>query len=566
MKEVVGSTVHTPYNNKNYRVDDVAFTVNPTITFEQKGKQVSFVDYYKIRYGVTINDHRQPMLVSRPSVRDVRGGKDLPILLVPELCFNTGLTDKMRANFHMIQAMAQHTQLNPDRRKARIERLTARLYDTPESALQLSRFNMDIDKSIFTFQGRALKQEMMVFGKGQTAENNDRVDWTNALRSKQMLNCIELQRWVCLFPKNSKDQFTEFLQALKQAASGMNYVVKEPKSIELPNDRLSTYVEKLQEVIKMNPKMILVVVPNNAADRYAAIKKLTCVDNTILTQVIVHKTMVPKKGGLLSVATKVMIQMNCKLGGAPWMIKFPLKGVMTIGFDVNHDTRNKSLSYGAFIASMDLQQKVEFFSAASSHKDGQEIATNINSHMARALKQYKDTHGALPERVVFYRDGVGDGQIEYVFNQELRGIREKMSILYERFGDGKEPKLTFIIVNKRLNTRIFQRGRQLTNPAPGTVVDNTITLPERYDFYLVSQSVRQGTVAPTSYNVLYDTSGLTPDKIQMLSYKMTHLYFNWSGTTRVPAVVQYAHKLALLAGQSLHQPPNQAWDNKLYFL
>ena len=29
----------------------------------------------------------------------------------------------------------------------------------------------------------------------------------------------------------------------------------------------------------------------------------------------------------------------------------------------------------------------------------------------------------------------------------------------------------------------------------------------RYDFFLVSQSVRQGTVNPTSYNVIKDTSG-----------------------------------------------------------
>ena len=33
------------------------------------------------------------------------------------------------------------------------------------------------------------------------------------------------------------------------------------------------------------------------------------------------------------------------------------------------------------------------------------------------------------------------------------------------------------------------------------------TFLSRYDFFLVSQSVRQGTVNPTSYNVIKDTSG-----------------------------------------------------------
>ena len=66
----------------------------------------------------------------------------------------------------------------------------------------------------------------------------------------------------------------------------------------------------------------------------------------------------------------------------------------------------------------------------------------------------------------------------------------------------------------------------------------------RYDFFLVSQSVRQGTVNPTSYNVVMDTSGLKPEHLQKLTYKLTHLYYNWPGTVRVPAPCQYAHKVS----------------------
>ena len=49
----------------------------------------------------------------------------------------------------------------------------------------------------------------------------------------------------------------------------------------------------------------------------------------------------------------------------------------------------------------------------------------------------------------------------------------------------------------------------------------------RYDFFLISQSVRQGTVGPTHYNILADTTGMQPDHFQRLSYKLTHMYFNW---------------------------------------
>ena len=44
-------------------------------------------------YDITIEDHNQPMLLSRPKKREIRarGGDDSPLLLVPELCTRTGV-------------------------------------------------------------------------------------------------------------------------------------------------------------------------------------------------------------------------------------------------------------------------------------------------------------------------------------------------------------------------------------------------------------------------------------------------------------------------------------------
>lgn len=36
-----------------------------------------------------------------------------------------------------------------------------------------------------------------------------------------------------------------------------------------------------------------------------------------------------------------------------------------------------------------------------------------------------------------------------------------------------------------------------------------------------------GCVSPTHYNVVYDSSGLKPDHLQRLTYKLCHLYYNW---------------------------------------
>ena len=82
------------------------------------------------------------------------------------------------------------------------------------------------------------------------------------------------------------------------------------------------------------------------------------------------------------------------------------------------------------------------------------------------------------------------------------------------------------------------------NPAPGTVLDHSVTKRDWFDFLLVSKHVGQGTVSPTH-------TDLKPDILQKISYKLTHMYYNWPGTVRVPAPVQYAHKFANLVNMFL---------------
>ena len=41
---------------------------------------------------------------------------------------------------------------------------------------------------------------------------------------------------------------------------------------------------------------------------------------------------------------------------------------------------------------------------------GQELADNLKVCMTAALKNYHEVNGRLPERIIVYRDGVGDGQ------------------------------------------------------------------------------------------------------------------------------------------------------------
>lgn len=168
MIEIIGTTVLTDYNNHTYRVDDVDFVSSPSSTFMQKGVQINYYDYYKNKYNLTIRDRLQPMLVSNPKAADIRVGRTQVIFLVPELCRATGLTDKMRSNFTMMRGMAEHTQMDPMKRTNRLLDFTRRLHNTPNSVSQMTSFSTDIDKQLVSFNGRALKQETMLFGGGAT--------------------------------------------------------------------------------------------------------------------------------------------------------------------------------------------------------------------------------------------------------------------------------------------------------------------------------------------------------------------------------------------------------------
>ena len=128
--------------------------------------------------------------------------------------------------------------------------------------------------------------------------------------------------------------------------------------------------------------------------------------------------------------------------------------------------------------------------------------------------------------IIYYRDGVGEGQILQVREQE---VNELLKLFKEH---NLNIQFTYVIVAKRINTRFYKMDNknQFVNPPSGSVFDDVVTLPERYDFFIVSQSVRQGTATPTSYNVIEDTSGWKPEQIQLLTYKLCHLYYNWPGT------------------------------------
>uniref|UniRef100_A0A2A4IUY8 Piwi domain-containing protein n=1 Tax=Heliothis virescens TaxID=7102 RepID=A0A2A4IUY8_HELVI len=283
---------------------------------------------------------------------------------------------------------------------------------------------------------------------------------------------------------------------------------------------------------------------------------------TSKAQKVINARTLMNQNKIRSITQKILLQMNCKLGGTLWNINIPFKSAMVIGIDSHHDASRKKQSVCAFVASYN-QSMTHWYSRVVFQSKGQEIVDSLKDCLVDSLKHYIKVNSQLPERIIIYRDGVGDGEFKVLQNYEI----PQMEISLSLFEGEYKPLITYIVVQKRINTRIFMKcGNSLENPNPGTIVDHGVTRRDWYDFLIVSQKVNQGTVTPTHYVVIHDTSDMTPDQCQRITYKLCHLYYNWPGTVRVPAPCQYAHKLAYLVGNSIHQHPASVLQDKLFFL
>ena len=81
------------------------------------------------------------------------------------------------------------------------------------------------------------------------------------MRCNQMYSSIPPKRWFFMCPKQADSD-----------ARDMRYEMTDHNQVKLAQ-------------MSQDPKMIMIIVPNNAGDRYAATKRLTCVNNAIPTQV-----------------------------------------------------------------------------------------------------------------------------------------------------------------------------------------------------------------------------------------------------------------------------------------
>ncbi|KXJ05064.1 Protein argonaute-2, partial [Exaiptasia diaphana] len=140
------------------------------------------------------------------------------------------------------------------------------------------------------------------------------------------------------------------------------------------------------------------------------------------------------------------------------------------------------------VGSMDAHP-CRYYASVRVQAHRQEIIAELAAMVKELLRQFYQCTMHKPHRIIFYRDGVSEGQFKQVLIHELRAIREACISLEV----GYQPGITFVVVQKRHHTRLFcqeERDRcgRGGNIPPGTTVDHGITHPSEFDFYICSHA------------------------------------------------------------------------------
>ena len=132
------------------------------------------------------------------------------------------------------------------------------------------------------------------------------------------------------------------------------------------------------------------------------------------------------------------------------------------------------------------------FRGPDEHQVTEQILDMENVFEKLLKRFYNENRGRKPERIIFYRDGVSEGQFEMVVNKEITALQRACYGLEKDY----QPGITYFVAQKRHHTRLFpenpKQAMRNGNILPGTVVDTDIIHPTISSFFLASHEGIQG--------------------------------------------------------------------------
>lgn len=594
---LAGSVVSLAYDKRAYKIHKVDFSRTLAHTFDMStGEKISFRDYFQSRWKRQLTPKNLPGLLVHCRARKTVKGKtwqEIPtskehdkdnIYLIPDLCHLTGLTEEMAGNTKLMTELANVMRKPADVRLRMIQGHVQSILKSPAAAKRLKTLPVGIAGQETIAQGRLLPLVTVRFQKETLQCDRYKPSWMAQVRGGFYAKGDQLSSWYVIHTQNDTGTAQDVARAMQKLAGRGGCPFPPPKFECLGKGaqagpsragKFSPWEDSLRQICKSNPSFIVAIIPFGDAGFYSCVKSIT-LERGVVTQCISTKTMGNPKmmdpvcGNCFKQIChkKNWVSWNVDMYGDIPSLKPKLAGTMLVGVDVCHDKKQKG-AYGkvspgstvGFCATYD-QEFTKFSSQKTLQGKNEEFVADSTKLMKEALTVYHTKNKAYPLSVVVYRDGVGDSQVE-------RFVEREVNLYLKAFQECRvRPKLNVIVVQKRVNDRLFSKGRdRFESPPPGTCVDTGICSSLWTDFFLVTCGAPPGaTSRPTRYIVVQNESNFTSDELQLMTNKLCCMYENWNGPVRVPSPVMYAHKCAYLYGKLINGAPHATLLDKLHYL
>nr|CCA27516.1 Argonaute2 (AGO2) putative [Albugo laibachii Nc14] len=549
VKGVKVSVTHRGDLKRTFRVNGLSKTSAQDLFFDDdSGAKVSVAAYFAKNYGCL----RYPGL---PCLHV--GAMQKKNYLPMEVCHILAgqktprkVTDKQVAN------MIRFTCTKPDDRKLRIEQ---KLRDAGfERDPVLKAFGLAVNSKMVSAKARILPEPEISYSRG-TERPRDGA-WN--MKNKSFFQSAHLASWAVISmcdprrcgPDQIKKFFTQVVKQMKefgmQIPQQLPPIIMKQQRFAKVRDLFKEALTNAQTTFKAPAQIIWLINPVADADVYGELKRTSDIESGIPSQCMLWKHI--DKASPQYIAN-ILLKVNTKLGGKNAVVREPLPKVseaptIIFGADVTHPglTERSRPSIAAVVASMDRHCIKH---AATLRVQGHRVEQIINlQEMAKELLVlfYKEAR-VKPTRILFYRDGVSEGQFQMVLNHEISAIRAACASLEKDY----MPAITFVVVQKRHNTRLFAADQKDTdrsgNVKAGTVVDTEICHPLEHDFFLMSHGGIQGTSRPTHYHVLLDEIGFTADELQVLTYRLCYTFARCTRSVSMVPSAYYSHLMAFRA-------------------
>ncbi|KAK2980073.1 hypothetical protein RJ640_028802 [Escallonia rubra] len=501
---------------RRYKICGLSTQPISQLTFhvDDTGASTSVVQYFRQKYNIVLQYSFLPALQAGTDAK--------PVYLPMEICrIVEGQRYSKKLNDKQVTALLKATCQRPHEREASIMGMVAgNNYNNDE--LVNKEFGIQMRTELTTIDARVLPPPLLKYH--------------DTGREKQVVPSVG--QWNMINKVINRSPLLPISSADPRDIGTALFNIHTQSTAKLSS--MGQSGERLQ--------LLIIILPDFSSRSYGTIKRVCETELGIISQCCQPKHVARNSKQYLE---NVALKINVKAGGRNTVLlhaverKIPIltaDPIIIFGADVTHPPpgEDSSPSIAAVVASMDWPEVTKYRGLVSAQSHRQEIIENLYSkfqdekgmiHHGGMIRDhlvaFRKATSRKPLRIIFYRDGVSEGQFNQVLLHEIDDIRRACVSLEENY----LPPITFVVVQKRHHTRLFPMHHgdknstdRSGNILPGTVVETKICHPNEFDFYLCSHAGIQGTSRPTHYHVLYDENKFTADAMQMLTNSLCYTY------------------------------------------